>query len=376
MARSFALALAVLVIACCAFSAARAAPAVPKTALVVETLFILVGSDFRRAELETLVIRPPGPGPFPLAVIAHGDISPLGEREDMPLDQYRAVTEEFARRGYAAVFALRTGHGGRSRGDHYGLLTRCGLGREKLFALAVARYIRGTIEAARKFPFVDPSRLIVIGEALGGYGAIALSADPPSGLAITINFAGGLRYRNLQCEQSLVADAFGEFGRSARTPALWLYTANDSHFPPHVAAQFHKAFAGAGAPVDYRALPEHGADGHNFFQDGIAHWRTLVDGFLAAHGLPNWDAPPSDLALLPALAMPASLATDSQKAGWPRFLEGAAHRAFAVHAESGPNWGYATGRPSPAAARNAALATCEKGGAPCRIIALDDQSTD
>ena len=354
---------------------ALGAPPVPKAELISETLMLVVETGDGPASLETLIVRPPGPGPFPLAIIAHGGTSAVEGRTRMTPQSYRSVAEEFARRGYAAVFALRGGYG-KSSGQFIEIVDRCNPGRAELVGRAVAGYIRGTIEAARRLPFADPNRVLVIGQSMGGLGSVALSAEPPAGVMAIVNFAGGIRYGGMQCEQSWVADDFGTFGRTARTPSLWIYTENDSYFPPNVANQFHSAYTRAGGIADLRAMPAHGNDGHGFILAGIAHWRSPVDAFLNAKKLPNWDSAPNDLRLLAAPTIPPALATEAQKAAWARYLEGAAHRAFAVGTAGRTNFGYATGRADETAARTAAIEFCERNGRPCRVVASDEASLD
>lgn len=354
---------------------ALGAPPIPKADLVAETIMMAAETGDGAASLETLIVRPPGPGPFPLAVIAHGGTSAVEGRTSMTPQAYRGVAEEFARRGYAAVVSMRAGYG-KSTGRFLELLDRCNPGRSEMAARTVAAAIRGTIEAARALPYVDPTRVLAIGQSMGGYGSVALSAEPPPGLMGYINFAGGIRYGGVQCETSWVADDFGTFGRTARAPSLWLYSANDSYFPPDLAARFHAAYSGAGGRAELRALPAHGSDGHAFIRTGIAHWRAHVDSFLKAHGFPNWDTAPDDLRLLAAPPMPGVLTTDSQKNGWDRYVEGPAHRAFAVGPAGRTNFGYATGRSDENAARAAAIEFCERNGKPCRVVAADEATFD
>ena len=354
---------------------ALGAPPVPRAELVSEALMLAAETGDGPASLETLIVRPPGPGPFPLAVIAHGGTSAVEGRTNMAPQAYRGVAEEFARRGYAVVVSMRAGYG-RSTGRFLEILDRCNPGRSEAAARTVAVAIRGTIEAARALPYVDSNRVLVIGQSMGGYGSVALAADPPPGMIGYINFAGGIRYGGIQCETSWVADDFGAFGRTARLPSLWVYAANDSHFPPDLAARFHGAHNGAGARAELRALPAHGADGHAFIRTGIAHWRPHVDSFLKDHGLPNWDRAPSDLRLLAAPSMPGALTTATQKEGWTRYLEGSSHRAFAVGPAGRTNFGYASGRADEDAARQAAIEFCERHAKPCRIVASDEASSD
>ena len=82
---------------------------------------------------------------------------------------------------------------------------------------------------------VTTQGMIAVGVSTGGFATVALTSDPPPGLAAAINFAGGLHrasltgtgIRNGRDEAALV-DAFATLGRSSRTPMLWIYAENDS----------------------------------------------------------------------------------------------------------------------------------------------------
>jgi dienelactone hydrolase len=47
------------------------------------------------------------------------------------------------------------------------------------------------IAYAKQQSYVDPARIVVLGQSYGGTTAITLAAKNPSGLIATINFAGG-----------------------------------------------------------------------------------------------------------------------------------------------------------------------------------------
>ncbi len=97
-------------------------------------------------------------------------------------------------------------------------------------------------------------------------------------------WAGGRA--NAVCDQPSLLEAAAAFGRTARLPTLWIYTANDSFFGPGLATALHQAFTQAGGRADLVAMPAFGADGHGLFfgPGGSAVWGPVVEGFLRAEG--------------------------------------------------------------------------------------------
>ena len=58
-----------------------------------------------------LLFRPPGDGPFPLAVIAHATTQNVLRRAQMPQPEYRALAAFLVARGFAVLVPERLGHG-------------------------------------------------------------------------------------------------------------------------------------------------------------------------------------------------------------------------------------------------------------------------
>ena len=69
----------------------------------------------RRLTSDTLshavLFRPPGEGPFPLAVIAHATTQNVLRRAQMPQPEYRALAAWLVARGFAVLVPERPGHG-------------------------------------------------------------------------------------------------------------------------------------------------------------------------------------------------------------------------------------------------------------------------
>lgn len=350
---------------------ALAAPPVPKDALVREFGTLPVTIDGSRYTLESLIVRPPGDGPFPLALIAHGSPRDVAQRTRFAVSSMRPQAEEMARRGYAVAVVLRRGYG-TSTGAVVEGAGPCdrpnyvGAGREG------AKDLRAVVETMRAQPYVDASRILIVGVSAGGFAALAAAADPPEGLRAVVNFAGGRGSPapGVVCEDYALVRAFGAFGETARVPMLWVYAENDSYFPPGLAQRFYDAFTGAGGRAELVIAAPFGDDGHALFsRRGTPIWRPLVDGFLRKAGLPTWDAAPADDRGI-ELAAPKEITSDSGRKAWADFLAASPSKAFAVG--PGGAWGWRSGRNSPDDAREQALENCQRSGARCRIVAEDD----
>jgi dienelactone hydrolase len=237
--------------------------------------------------MRTTVLRPMGVGPFPLVVINHGTTQNAERRRMLAAPAFDALSHWFVRHGFAVAVPQRPGHGatgGAYREDQGGCddadFARAGLGAADSIAAAVA-YLRAQ-------SFVQRSGIIVVGQSAGGWGALALASRAPPGLRAVINFAGGLGGRSYDrpdnnCASDRLIETAEDFGRTTRVPTLWVYTENDSYFPPRLSKAMASAFRAAGGKVDYQLLPGFGADGHFLAESegSDAVWGPVVEQFLA-----------------------------------------------------------------------------------------------
>ena len=71
----------------------------------------LVPSPDPATAAHAVLFRPPGDGPFPLAVIAHASTQNVLRRAQMPQPEYRALAAWLVARGFAVLVPERPGHG-------------------------------------------------------------------------------------------------------------------------------------------------------------------------------------------------------------------------------------------------------------------------
>ncbi|MEH2586202.1 alpha/beta hydrolase family protein [Bradyrhizobium sp. AZCC 1721] len=219
-----------------------------------------------------VLFRPPGKGPFPLAVIAHASTQNVLRRAQMPPLEYRALAGWLVARGFAVLVPERPGHG--ATGGTY--LEDQGGCDEADYAKS-GRVVADAIAAAtgfiRKQPFIRAEGMVVIGHSAGAWGALALAGEDPKNVVAIIAFAPGRGGHaddssSRVCAPHTLMAAAGEFGKAARVRVTWLVAANDSYFSPALSRQLADAFRAAGGKADFRVLPAHGSEGHWLVETG------------------------------------------------------------------------------------------------------------
>ncbi|MGQ0674743.1 MAG: alpha/beta hydrolase family protein [Rhodospirillales bacterium] len=332
------------------------------TAPVARKLFRLPAAfDGRVLTLEAMELRPRLPGPFPLAIIAHGTPGTEDKRRQYKVETFTPQAMEFARRGFVAVAFLRRGYG-TSEGRYAESNGACGRMNYLDAGIESARDIAAAIRALGNRPDIDRSRVLVVGQSAGGFAALALMRDPPPGVLGIVNFAGGRGHfaeRNAVCEPEKLVAAAGQFGRGAQLPGLWIYAENDKSFGPGLARQMLNAYLAGGGRAEMVMTPPYGEDGHFLFALGLAEWRQPVDEFLRRMRLPT---------LLPQpRAVPPPEIRGKVEDAFRKYAESLLpNKAFAASARGAYAW--KSGARSVEAARTEALTMCQQRGAACSVI--------
>jgi len=248
-----------------------------------EAGWLKVPIDGREFRLAAHVFRPNGAGPFPLVVINHGTpVSIADARKQKP--GFSAASAWFAGQGYIVVVAQRPGFG-ESDGPYLEPSGPCSNRDYVSDGRRTAAVESAIVRAASQLPGVDPTKIIVVGQSAGGFGAIALGDAPPPGVVGIISFAGGRGgddHEHICSGADRLAKAAGTFGQANQVPQLWLYAANDHFFPPAVAHMLFDAYqAGSKPSVRFVDLPPFDGDGHRTLsQADPAVWAGAVATFL------------------------------------------------------------------------------------------------
>jgi dienelactone hydrolase len=253
--------------------------------------FWLIPSPDPSVLMRATVFRPPGAGPFPLAVIGHGSMSNPEERIRLGMPILFALTRWLVEAGYAVAVPERRGHGG-TGGPYAEHNNPCDNPDYVRSGIESARDLRATVAFLRQQPFVAATPAVIVGQSAGGFGGLALAAGDVTGIGAIVNFAGGRggrvgRRPNNNCAPQKLIEAARVYGRTARIPTLWIYTENDSYFAPWIARGMAEAFATGGGRVEFHMLPPFEQEGHTLSvdPDGTRIWEPIVQRFLVRTGL-------------------------------------------------------------------------------------------
>ena len=347
---------------------------IPRASLVREEAKLeATYSGGQAIEHQMLWVRPPGKGPFPLAVVTHGTEKEAEEalRATRPED-YIGIAEEMARRGWAVAVLMRRGYG-RSGGTYAEPVGPCETADYVKAGNATADDLEAAINGLSRMPLVDARQIVALGQSSGGLGVMAFAGRAVSGLKGAVSFSGGRGARppNVDCEDRLVG-AYATFGRSAKVPSVWLYAEGDSYFRPELIRMLHKTYSDNGGRATLHLLTGVEGDGHTLFRRrNIPLWREPLDAFLRSNELTTWTLGPPDHC--PGRTPPVRLGNSGLR-HWQDYLCGESYKAFAFSQEH-DRVGYAYFHRSMEVARKEAIRYCagDRRDHKCRVVATDDQ---
>ena len=270
-----------------------------------QTRISIKGDDYT---LDGKLFRPSAEGRFPLVVLNHGT---CGERCRKRYKQSRLASPArvFARSGYVAYTFNRIGYG-KSDGyrgyAHNPFAPTAGGGcRYQDYATSARKaglQVRRVIEALANEEYVDPERILAVGQSGGGLAVLSLTEGPAPhsrlpGLRGVISTAGASgsgcakgNYLGDGFFNHNMVSMYEEFGRASATPVLMVYAEND---PRTVRAEsWRTAYSEAGGKAKLVVLPKQGKSArqaHGFFYRSWSTeaWKPHFNEFLSSLGLPT-----------------------------------------------------------------------------------------
>jgi dienelactone hydrolase len=226
----------------------------------------LVPSPDLPTAARAILYRPPGDGPFRLALIAHASTQNPLRRAQMPQSQYRALAAWLVARGFAVLVPERPGHGA-TGGRYLEDQGDCDGADYDSAGRATAEAIGAALNYMRSQSFVRQQAAVILGHSAGAWGALAMAGEKAKGVSAIVAFAAGRGGHandlpdQVCARHSLLATA-REFGKGARVPVTWLVAANDTYFSPGLSRQLADAFRSGGGSVDFHVLAASGSEGH------------------------------------------------------------------------------------------------------------------
>lgn len=247
------------------------------------------GKTVERAIKLTLFIDDKTPAPRPIIVINHGRAVTAQERADLGRARYSEASKYFAQLGFLVAVPTRVGYGV-TGGDDVEDSGHCESKRYTAGYLAAAQQTQAALAAViATRSDVLRDRTVVLGQSYGGTTAAAVASLNLPGVVAAINFAGGgggnpKTQPRRPCGTPQLERLFRNYGETARTPMLWVYTENDQYFGAEYPKAWFKAYQSHGAPAQMVQFPPHGEDGHRLFTAFPAVWQPVVHEFLRQQG--------------------------------------------------------------------------------------------
>lgn len=245
----------------------------------------------------TPIYKPAGPGPFPVVLFSHGR-APSAEDRAKPHLPPPGLVRFWLARGVAVVAPVRIGYGqtgGPNREDS-GLRWDSagqpqGVPDFSTVADRAAECDLTVLEWLRAQPWVQPQKLILVGQSVGGMTTIKLGSLNLPGVVGLVNFAGGAGGNpalspGRSAFPSKMTDLYRGYGTLVKVPSLWLYAENDLFWGPDVPGDWFRAFAAGGSPAQFvhtPAVPGH--NGHFLVSYGEGFWRKPLEAFAQSLGL-------------------------------------------------------------------------------------------
>lgn len=243
--------------------------------------------DGQPVELEVVMFRPFGDGPFPTVMFNHGSTGDGSDPSLFGVTTYsETVAKYFVDRGWMVAFPQRRG-----RGQSDGLYDE-GFNAARTFyscnrdiTLAGAERAIEDLDAAvdwlRMRADVDTTRMLASGASRGGVLAIVHVARRPDVYLGAVNFVGGWLGEGCGDYLEVNRTLFVE-GASFPDDTLWLYANNDSFYSvAHSRANFD-AYENAGGLGSFRVYTRAaGLNGH-FLANDPGLWGPDLQDYLDA----------------------------------------------------------------------------------------------
>ena len=259
-----------------------------------ETLFLhtdLVEDD-HPIRLETVIFKPTGTGPFPLAVINHGSTGD-GTNPALFRDTWFDIglADFLNQHGWMAAFPQRRGRG-KSDGlyDEGFSLDRAGgytgdTDQSLAGAERALRDIEAAVGALRRLPDVASSRILIGGQSRGGVLSVAYSGKHPEEIAGVINYVGGWLGDHRATAKIINQTLFKQGARFAR-PTLWLYGRHDPFYTISHSQENFVAFQEAGGQGTFLDFDVPDGNGHRLI--GYSQlWSGPVGDYLKLLAVPE-----------------------------------------------------------------------------------------
>lgn len=239
-------------------------------------------------EVVVTIFTPAGEGRHPLIVINHGRAGDAAGRAKLGRARYAAASRFFTDAGFVVALPVRLGYGV-TGGPDLENSGPCGERRFTPMFDRAASQIDQVLRVMAQRPDVDPARVVVLGQSVGGGSTVALAAQNPAGVKTAINFAGGsggdpVRSPGKPCGPERLQATYAGYGQATRLPMLWIYTENDLYWGPDWPRRWVEAYNQAGGRATFVPMGPDGENGHSLFTHAPQKWQPVVAKYLREQG--------------------------------------------------------------------------------------------
>lgn len=240
-------------------------------------------------QLDAMLYKPRGDGPFPAMVMTHGTSRLAADRIKVTADTYYVrQANMFARLGIAVLFVARRGFGISDGPYAEGYqFNPNGTRNYTAAGLAATHDLSAAVRYLQEQPYVDKDRIVLLGQSTGGHSVIATGSLNLPGVVGVVNFAGGRGSTapDTVRDEACLIESFGVYGKTSTVPTIWLYSQNDHYFSPALVQKFLAEYQAAGGNAEFILLPANGDDGHSSFLRAKDNWYPAVLEFLKKIGV-------------------------------------------------------------------------------------------
>ncbi len=264
----------------------------------VTTIPVDTGGFYGVLQMDSYVYLPPGVGPYPVMIFAHGRSGFAHEKAGLRNPVLKGHVDYWQRRGFAVVASIRPGYGEtggpdpESSGAYVDASGQCHGGDDsRAAAHNGAKAIKATLAWVQAQSWAIKDKIILEGVSAGGFTTATLAAENPPGVIAFVNFSGGIsgyyNHPDEGCAVAQTAEVFAEAG-ATRIPSIWLYAQNDHYWGPERPKQWYKGFAARSSSKSefHTTGPVPGVEGHYLMARGGALWGDLLTPFLTRLGFP------------------------------------------------------------------------------------------
>ncbi len=250
------------------------------------------GKEVSRQIMVTIFYDDAAPQPYPALILNHGRATTPQGHKDLGRAQYSNTSRWLAERGFIVAVPTRIGYGVTGGPDVESSGACAYRNYPPAYAASAAQTVT-VLEYLRGWKEVAKDRAVVMGQSFGGTTAVTIASMNVPGVQAAINFAGGGggnpdTHPEKPCSANRLKQLFGDYGKTARVPVLWIYTENDRYFGPTLPRQWFDAFKASGGKGEFVIYPPNGADGHGLFTHAPEIWKPKVTEFLRANGYPEF----------------------------------------------------------------------------------------